>query len=333
MPAVDAADDRADEADGGHVSYATLRVEDILSQPGHDSLRRLDPHKSADTYWGTSPSRIPTGARHRITSIIHGSNVSAKVALGCLDQRVREDGVHQEGEVSSRQHDDHNASIAEKYSTSKNAKLPDGTPKQIANTSGQIPFEGRMYDMTKQLGHKQAVSSVFKKTHMKKTSEFVDAHSERIFNDLEDRKTEIENQRSQRSPGGTQQPGEPLTTVELDQIFEEVAPKKKMRIIGMGSMQDVPLAPITYRSPTQMEVEIQELRTTQAEGAKTMAFYNCLFTVLSASNPELLLTMHTHPDSPTQAGPSTIDPDNPTQNYFGDDIDFNLQDDQDRDRV
>ncbi|CAN8323955.1 unnamed protein product [Cochlearia groenlandica] len=63
-PPVLAADAADDGADGvfpgpvhptmnvpGHVPYASLRVEDILAQPGHDSLRRLDPHKSADTYW------------------------------------------------------------------------------------------------------------------------------------------------------------------------------------------------------------------------------------------------------------------------------------------
>ncbi|CAN8255047.1 unnamed protein product [Cochlearia groenlandica] len=35
----------------GHVPYATFQVEDILAQPGHDGMRRLDPHKSANTYW------------------------------------------------------------------------------------------------------------------------------------------------------------------------------------------------------------------------------------------------------------------------------------------
>ncbi|CAN8319414.1 unnamed protein product [Cochlearia groenlandica] len=34
-----------------HVPYAILRVEDILTQPRHASLRRLNPHKSLDTYW------------------------------------------------------------------------------------------------------------------------------------------------------------------------------------------------------------------------------------------------------------------------------------------
>ncbi|CAN8272582.1 unnamed protein product [Cochlearia groenlandica] len=68
--------------------------------------------------------------------------------------------------------DDHNASIAEKCSTYRNTKLPNGTTKQITHTSGQIPFAGGMYDM--------------------------------------------------------------------------VAPKKKGRIISMGFMHDVPLAPTSY---------------------------------------------------------------------------------------
>ncbi|CAN8242544.1 unnamed protein product [Cochlearia groenlandica] len=132
-------------------------------------------------------------------------------------------------------------------------------------------------------------------------------------------------QEPQRSSGGTEQPGAPLSTV---------APKKKERIIGLGSIHDVPLAPSSYRSPAQMEAEIQELRTTQVEGAKTMAFYNSLFAVFSTSNHELHHRMQTYPNRPTQPGPSTINPEHATHNYFGDDIDFNLRDEhQDSDPV
>ncbi|CAN8242639.1 unnamed protein product [Cochlearia groenlandica] len=51
-PHVPAAPDRAPDGDvSRHVPYAALQVEDILALPGHDSLCRLDPHKSANTYW------------------------------------------------------------------------------------------------------------------------------------------------------------------------------------------------------------------------------------------------------------------------------------------
>ncbi|CAN8319591.1 unnamed protein product [Cochlearia groenlandica] len=46
----------------GHVPYATLRVENILAQPRHNGLHRLDPHKSADTY---CKSGIGMSRQHR----------------------------------------------------------------------------------------------------------------------------------------------------------------------------------------------------------------------------------------------------------------------------
>ncbi|CAN8243030.1 unnamed protein product [Cochlearia groenlandica] len=73
----------------------------------------------------------------------------------------------------------------------------------------------------------------------------------------------------------------------------------------------------------ELQAEIQNLHATQANN---MQFYNSLFTVLSASNPELLRTMQTHPLRPTteQAGTSNVDPENATQDYFG--PNFNLDD-------
>ncbi|CAN8287872.1 unnamed protein product, partial [Cochlearia groenlandica] len=86
----------------------------------------------------------------------------------------------------------------------------------------------------------------------------------------------------------------------------------------------VPLIQPSYRSPAQMEAEIQTLYQKQTKSEKTFALYNNLFPVLSFSNLELQHIMQTYPNRPTQPPPNTIDPDNATHDYFGDVIDFYL---------
>ncbi|CAN8307544.1 unnamed protein product [Cochlearia groenlandica] len=107
----------------GHIPYPTLRVEDILAQPGHDNLRRLDPHKTANTYCTVSDWKDKWRDLRDAAKPIF---ISTAVWDG----------------LKAYWKDGQNANVATKCSTFRITKLPDGTTKLMTHTSGKIPFVG-----------------------------------------------------------------------------------------------------------------------------------------------------------------------------------------------
>uniref|UniRef100_A0A0D2ZVJ5 Uncharacterized protein n=1 Tax=Brassica oleracea var. oleracea TaxID=109376 RepID=A0A0D2ZVJ5_BRAOL len=80
-------------------------------------------------------------------------------------------------------------------------------------------------------------------THATSDRVFVDPASEKLFQTLAGRIEERETQLTQESPDGLPVT---LSTEEVDRIFEEVAPKKKGRIVGIGSVNEVARATSSY---------------------------------------------------------------------------------------
>uniref|UniRef100_A0A0D3BAQ9 Uncharacterized protein n=1 Tax=Brassica oleracea var. oleracea TaxID=109376 RepID=A0A0D3BAQ9_BRAOL len=73
-------------------------------------------------------------------------------------------------------------------------------------------------------------------THATSDGVFVDPASEKLFRTVAGRIEERETQLTQESPDGLLVT---LSTQEVDRIFEEVAPKKKGQIVGIGSVNEV----------------------------------------------------------------------------------------------
>ncbi|CAN6898810.1 unnamed protein product [Brassica oleracea] len=82
-------------------------------------------------------------------------------------------------------------------------------------------------------------------THATSDGVFVDPASEKLFQTVAGRIEEQETQLTQESPDGLPVT---LSTEEVDRIFEEVAPKKKGRIVGIGSVNKVARATSSYTS-------------------------------------------------------------------------------------
>ncbi|KAL1224271.1 putative transposase-like protein [Cardamine amara subsp. amara] len=188
----------------------------------------------------------------------------------------------------------HSVKIAEACSTSRLTRDVDGhlpTP----HTSGQTPFAGRRLQLANG-GPLPSLTRLFEETHKKKSGAFVDERSEKIVNDVNAKILERQTQLSQQSQDGT--PVE-LSLAEEDMIYKEVAPRKKGRVLGMGSVHDVPIASSSYiRRPeddpvhlrTRLEASDAVISALQREGQQTkdkLASMETLFDVIAAGNPEL----------------------------------------------
>ncbi|XP_006414722.2 uncharacterized protein LOC18029357 [Eutrema salsugineum] len=137
------------------------------------------------------------------------------------------------------------------------------------------------------------MTKLFETTHRKRDGSFVDARSEEIYNAAIQRIAERE---IQATPDGTIQV--PLTVAEQDQIFEEVAPKKKGRTLGMGSIRDCPAASAsgfrTQEDPSHLRqelatanAEITTLRHEQVAQKQELTEIHDLFDIIAEAVPQL----------------------------------------------
>ncbi|XP_024006584.1 uncharacterized protein LOC112083087 [Eutrema salsugineum] len=136
------------------------------------------------------------------------------------------------------------------------------------------------------------MTRVFQETHQKKDGSFMDEQSEQVYNEAMARIAECQAQVS---------PDVPLTIVEQD--FEQVAPKKRNRILGMGSIADCLIAmssrihedPVVLRQQLkESHTEISNLRTEQVvqreeiqTARQKIHEMSNLFDIIAASMPSL----------------------------------------------
>uniref|UniRef100_A0A0D3AE57 Uncharacterized protein n=1 Tax=Brassica oleracea var. oleracea TaxID=109376 RepID=A0A0D3AE57_BRAOL len=94
-------------------------------------------------------------------------------------------------------------------------------------------------------------------THAISDEVFVDLASEKLFHAVAARIEKKETQLTQQSSYGLPVT---LTTKEADRIFEEVAPKKKGRIVGIGSVNEVERTTLSYTSRWDEETSQMKVR-------------------------------------------------------------------------
>ncbi|KAL0695717.1 hypothetical protein Bca4012_062897 [Brassica carinata] len=171
-------------------------------------------------------------------------------------------------------HDPHSIRIASQCSTSRMTRDEDGF-LPIVHTTGNTPHAAyRLYMAKKNNGVLPLLPDLFRATHSR-GGVFADPRSEKIHGDVTAQIAESVTQLTQQSPDGV--PVE-LSTVELDNIYEEVVPKKKGRIVGIGSVNDVPRATSAYAQRQDIENARlqQDLTSTQASLSATQTYLTSL---------------------------------------------------------
>uniref|UniRef100_A0A0D3AL74 Uncharacterized protein n=1 Tax=Brassica oleracea var. oleracea TaxID=109376 RepID=A0A0D3AL74_BRAOL len=152
----------------------------------------------------------------------------------------------------------------------------------MLHSMGQKPHAGVRLEWPKRL---PSLLQLYERTHKNKAGQFLDDKSEQIFNDLVARVDDRQTQLTQQSTDGLPVT---LSTLEVDRIYEEVVPKKNGRILGIGSVNDVPRATSSYGQIRDEEVtELRkELASTKTAFTARMGGVEGFLDVIAATNPE-----------------------------------------------
>uniref|UniRef100_A0A0D3CJ94 Uncharacterized protein n=1 Tax=Brassica oleracea var. oleracea TaxID=109376 RepID=A0A0D3CJ94_BRAOL len=171
--------------------------------------------------------------------------------------------------------------------------------------------------MKENTGVLPSLSELFKMTHATSDRVFVDPASEKLFHAVAARIEERETHLTQQSPDGLPVT---LTTKEVDRIFKEVAPKKKGRTAGIGSVNEVVRTTSSYTSRRDEEnshmkarIDSQHVRLDSLEDQlDVMAVENpTMQRILSERRAALGLPVW----DPEGTDPNSQQPSNPTD-YF-----------------
>uniref|UniRef100_A0A0D3DD77 Uncharacterized protein n=1 Tax=Brassica oleracea var. oleracea TaxID=109376 RepID=A0A0D3DD77_BRAOL len=162
-----------------------------------------------------------------------------------------------------------------------------------------------------------SLSDLFKMTHATSDGVFVDLASEKLFQAVAARIEERETQLTQESSDGLPVT---LSTEEADRIFEEVAPKKKGWIVGIGYVNEVARASSSYTSRRDEETSQMKARMDSQE-VRLDSLENLLY-VIAMGNPlmqrmlsERRAAIRLPVRDPQESDPTRQQPSNPT-NYF-----------------
>ncbi|KAL0740921.1 hypothetical protein Bca4012_082434 [Brassica carinata] len=169
---------------------------------------------------------------------------------------------------------------ANSCSASRRTKDKDGNLPMVHRT-GQKPHAGIRLEVVRRRQSSPSLSDLFKMTHASREG-FVDPASEKLFNAVATRIVERETQLTQQSADGLPVK---LSTEEIDRIFEEVAPRMKGRTVGIGSVNEVARATLSYHSRRDQDNERMQARLdTQQERLDSL---ESLLDIMAVGNPTM----------------------------------------------
>uniref|UniRef100_A0A0D3EES7 Uncharacterized protein n=2 Tax=Brassica TaxID=3705 RepID=A0A0D3EES7_BRAOL len=191
------------------------------------------------------------------------------------------------------------------------------TPNHVKNTTGQKPHAGVRLEAFEKTGVLPSLSDLFKMAHATSDGVFVDPASEKLFQAVAGRIEERETQLTHESPDGLPVT---LSTEEADRMFEEVAPKKKGQIVGIGSVNEVARATSSYTS--RRDEETAQMKARMDSQQVRLDSLEDLLDVMAVGNPvmqrmlsERRAALGMPPRDPQESDPTRQQPSNPT-NYF-----------------
>ncbi|CAG7862207.1 unnamed protein product, partial [Brassica rapa] len=142
-------------------------------------------------------------------------------------------------------------------------------------------LEERRIKMLEKTGVLPSLSDLFKMTHATSDGVFVDPASRNSLKQVATRIEERETQLTQESPDGLPVT---LSTEEADRIFEEVlAPRKKGRIVGIGSVNQVARATSSYTS--RRDEETSQMKARMDSQQVRLDSLEDLLDVMAVGNP------------------------------------------------
>uniref|UniRef100_A0A0D3EEE6 Uncharacterized protein n=2 Tax=Brassica TaxID=3705 RepID=A0A0D3EEE6_BRAOL len=207
---------------------------------------------------------------------------------------------------------------ANSCSASRRTKDKDGHLPMLHRT-GQKPHEGICLEAFEKKGVLPSLSELFKMTHATSDGVFMDLAFEKLFQAVAARIEERETQLTQESPDGLPVT---LSTEDADRIFEELAPKKKGRIVGIGSVNEVARATSSYTS--RRDEETSKMKARMDSQQVRLDSLEDLLDVMAVGNPvmqrmlsERRAALGLPVRDPQESDPTRQQPSNPTD-YFED---------------
>ncbi|XP_018448676.1 uncharacterized protein LOC108820198 [Raphanus sativus] len=170
---------------------------------------------------------------------------------------------------------------ANSCSASRRTKDKDGNLHMVHRT-GQKPHAGIRLEVFEKTRVLSSLSDIFKMTHATPDGTFVDPTSEKLFNSVAARIEERETQLTQQSPDGLPVK---LSTEEVDRIFEEVAPRKKGRTVGIGSVNEAARA--TSSNSSRRDQETSQMQARLDSQQERLDSLENLLDVMTVGNPNM----------------------------------------------